>query len=108
MHAIILVYVVYLHTLYAHTCSEVTSSQPVHHREAGEGVDSAGAVNSFTQPSRFDELIIGTQIPCTPGASQVSLQQCHIARMHVSRCRAFYFYKWKGLQPPPNISYFAD
>lgn len=26
---------------------------------------------SFTQPSRFDELIIGTQVPCTPGASQV-------------------------------------
>ena len=29
------------------------------------------AIESFTQPSRFDELIIGTQIPCTPGASQV-------------------------------------
>ena len=26
---------------------------------------------SFTQPSRFDELIIGTQVACTPGASQV-------------------------------------
>ena len=51
--------------------SEVTSSQPVGLREAGEGVDSAEAVISFTQPSRYDELIIGTQIPCTPGASQV-------------------------------------
>lgn len=60
--------------------SEVTSSQPVHcHGDGGgtEGVDGAAAgggvaIESFTQPSRFDELIVGTQIPCTPGASQVS------------------------------------
>ena len=48
--------------------SEATASQPVHR---GEGVDGVMGVESFTQPSRFDELIIGTQIPCTPGASQV-------------------------------------
>lgn len=53
------------------------SSQPVHKSDGdGGNVDSAGArgavvVESFTQPSRFDELIVGTQIPCTPGASQV-------------------------------------
>ena len=34
--------------------------------------DGGVAIESFTQPSRFDELIIGTQIPCTPGASQVN------------------------------------
>ena len=41
----------------------------------GDGTPSeyGGGVSrgSFTQPSRFDELIIGTQVPCTPGASQV-------------------------------------
>lgn len=57
--------------------SEVTSSQPVHKSDIdGGNVDGVGAggaviVESFTQPSRFDELIVGTQIPCTPGASQV-------------------------------------
>ena len=56
--------------------SVVTSSQPVHcHGDSGSGesVDAGHAVSveSFTQPSRFDELIVGTQIPCTPGASQV-------------------------------------
>ena len=59
--------------------SEVTSTQPVHcHGDegSGKGVDGGHAVSveSFTQPSRFDELIVGTQIPCTPGASQV--RQC--------------------------------
>jgi hypothetical protein len=61
-----------------HLCdSEVISSQPVHKSDTdGDNVASIGArgaviVESFTQPSRFDELIIGTQIPCTPGASQV-------------------------------------
>ncbi len=62
----------------------MTSSQPVSaHRLStsegdgrdggGEGVDGGGgvAIESFTQPSKFDELIVGTQIPCTPGASQV-------------------------------------
>lgn len=59
--------------------SEVMSSQPVHKSDGdgdGGNIDSVGArgavvVESFTQPSRFDELIVGTQIPCTPGASQV-------------------------------------
>ena len=56
----------------------MVSSQPVHKSDTdSDNVDSVGArgamiVESFTQPSRFDELIIGTQIPCTPGASQVS------------------------------------
>ena len=55
----------------------MVSSQPVHKSDTdSDNVDSVGArgamiVESFTQPSRFDELIIGTQIPCTPGASQV-------------------------------------
>lgn len=59
--------------------SEVTSSQPVHSHDAGgscvDGVegDKNVIIESFTQPSRFDELIIGTQIPCTPGASQVHI-----------------------------------
>ena len=72
--------------------SEVTASQPVvssHHEqtdgagglsegEVGEGgVGGNGvAVESFTQPVRNDELIIGTQIPCTPGASQVHTATC--------------------------------
>ncbi|XP_064398553.1 serine/threonine-protein kinase Chk1-like [Halichondria panicea] len=56
------------------TGSEATASQPVHHREGGEGVDGVVGVESFTQPSRFDELIVGTQIPCTPGASQTPFQ----------------------------------
>ena len=34
-------------------------------------VDGVVTPESFTQPSRFDELIIGTQVACTPGASQV-------------------------------------
>ena len=53
--------------------SEVTSSQPACTTEGARGVDATVAMNSFTQPSRFDELIIGTQIPCTPGASQVCM-----------------------------------
>ena len=68
----------YSYSLYP--ISEVTSSQPVHFHgndESGEGIDGADtghvvSIESFTQPSRFDELIVGTQIPCTPGASQVN------------------------------------
>ena len=57
--------------------SVITSSQPVtgHTIESTDGsndIQGHSVVESFTQPSRFDELIIGTQIPCTPGASQVS------------------------------------
>ncbi len=29
------------------------------------------ARGSFTQPTKFEELLVGTQVPCTPGASQV-------------------------------------
>ena len=61
-----------MHHYYTH--SEVTSSQPVNIHSSGfevEMVDGAAAIESFTQPSRFDELIVGTQVPCTPGASQV-------------------------------------
>jgi len=39
-----------------------------------EAVDSLwGCITrgSFTQPVKFEELIVGTQVPCTPGASQV-------------------------------------
>ena len=28
-------------------------------------------MESFTQPSTFDEIVLGTQVSCTPGASQV-------------------------------------
>lgn len=53
-------------------CSIVTSSQPATTTDVEPADSNATAtVESFTQPSRFDELIIGTQIPCTPGASQV-------------------------------------
>ena len=54
--------------------SEVTSSQPVtaHPRSgSGDTVDGGVVIESFTQLSRYDELIIGTQVPCTHGASQV-------------------------------------
>ncbi len=66
-----------------HACSEATASQPVHHREGGEGVDGVVGVESFTQPSRFDELIVGTQIPCTPGASQVPLCKCSVCLHYI-------------------------
>ena len=59
------------------------SSQPVHTDNVAEGIDGAAieagiSIESFTQPSKFDELIIGTQIPCTPGASQVSYGLWHM------------------------------
>ena len=43
-------------------------------------------LESFTQPSRFDELIIGTQVPCTPGASQVIQQSIFVS------CTTVYFF----------------
>ena len=68
-------------SLLSSSVNQVTSSQPVTAHSDGvrgesEGVDGGegegSTVESFTQPSRFDELIVGTQVPCTPGASQVS------------------------------------
>ena len=55
----------------------MVSSQPTPGEDFTDGCDAATGgvlVESFTQPSRFDELIIGTQIPCTPGASQASFK----------------------------------
>lgn len=59
-------------------CSVVTSSQPVRGVDSCDSTDDSTTtvrvvIESLTQPSRFDELIIGTQIPCTPGASQVNI-----------------------------------
>ena len=47
------------------------SSQPVNAHCEDVGGDGKVTVESFTQPSTFDEIVLGTQIPCTPGASQV-------------------------------------
>ena len=47
-------------------------------KDTEEAVDSIWSCitrGSFTQPAKFEELIVGTQVPCTPGASQV----CSIA-----------------------------
>ena len=60
----------------------MTSSQPAPRccasTDAGGGGDDVDvadsvqlAVGSFTQPAHYDELVLGTQVPCTPGASQV-------------------------------------
>ena len=67
--------------------SEVTSSQPVtsHLNDTTADMEDGGvAIESFTQPSRFDELIIGTQIPCTPGASQVTVIHCALVWVYVA------------------------
>jgi len=54
----------------------VTSSQPVA-LDNSEVLLKAAGTDCFTQPSCYDELIIGTQIPCTPGCSQAPFQ--HLA-----------------------------
>jgi serine/threonine-protein kinase Chk1 len=56
---------------------EVTSSQPAHRHDNSSLVDGDAVSNTeyFTQPSCFDELIVGTQLPCTPGASQTPFQR---------------------------------
>ena len=78
---------------------EVTSSQPAlppqdHHSQVDSAADGT-VTEFFTQPSCFDELIVGTQLPCTPGASQVSghthththtLTQTH-THTHMHTCR---------------------
>jgi hypothetical protein len=58
------------------THSDIPSSLPV----GREGVDGGGgevgvAFESFTQPSRYDELVISTQVPCTPGATETPVQR---------------------------------
>ena len=56
--------------------SDVVSSQPVNAHCEDVGGDGKVTVESFTQPSTFDEIVLGTQIPCTPGASQALLVLC--------------------------------
>lgn len=55
--------------------SDVVSSQPVNVHCEGEDRDGKVMVESFTQPSTFDEIVLGTQISCTPGASQSLFQR---------------------------------
>ena len=78
------------------TFSVVTSSQPVRGESADltdDNKDGHALVESLTQPSKFDELIIGTQLPCTPGASQVLLPFIYYIMymyiMFVSTCTLF-------------------
>ena len=56
--------------------SDVVSSQPVNAHCEDVGGDGKVTVESFTQPSTFDEIVLGTQKPCTPGASQVCVCVC--------------------------------
>ena len=84
MYCVYIYVYVYIHMYLSHTHSEVSSSLPNRSHSTsstggadGEGVDGEGVevtVESFTQPTRYDELVIGTQVPCTPGASQVQVQ----------------------------------
>ena len=67
------------------TVTDFTDDQPDSSTEEGQEVvaketdaeDGAFgfcvARGSFTQPTKFEELIVGTQVPCTPGASQVCM-----------------------------------
>eukprot|EP00731_Ephydatia_muelleri_P007103 Em0003g1351a len=55
--------------------SDVVSSQPVNAHCEDVGGDGKVTVESFTQPSTFDEIVLSTQIPCTPGASQSLFQR---------------------------------
>ena len=73
MHALLGI-ISYCLSLYHFHCSDmVPSSLPVG-REGVDGGEVVGmAVESFTQPSRYDELVISTQVPCTPGASEVNV-----------------------------------
>lgn len=65
--------------MYLHTCmsivpvhSEISSSLPDPHGHEGvDGSEVAVTVESFTQPTSYDELVISTQVPCTPGATEV-------------------------------------
>ena len=80
MYCVYTVYTMQMYLSHTYTYSEVSSSLPNRSHSTsstgGEGVDGEGVevtVESFTQPTRYDELIIGTQVPCTPGASQVQV-----------------------------------
>ena len=52
----------------------VTSSQPVI-LDNSEVLLKAAGTDCFTQPSCYDELIIGTQVSCTPGGTQAPFQR---------------------------------
>lgn len=52
----------------------VTSSQPVILDNTDVLLKAAGT-DCFTQPSCYDELIIGTQVSCTPGGTQAPFQR---------------------------------
>ena len=52
----------------------VTSSQPVILDNSDVLLKAAGT-DCFTQPSCYDELIIGTQVSCTPGGTQAPFQR---------------------------------
>ena len=68
--------------------SDVASSQPANIHCEGEDVGGDGkvTVESFTQPSTFDEIVLGTQVPCTPGASQVCVCVCVRACTYMYVC----------------------
>lgn len=55
--------------------SDIPSSLP--HPMGRDTVDGEVGVTmeSFTQPSRYDELVISTQVPCTPGATETPVQR---------------------------------
>lgn len=72
---------------HSYTHSEISSSLPDPVGRGEEGVDDGslveGAVESFTQPTRYDELLISTQVPCTPGATEVYYHDLHFVHIHI-------------------------
>lgn len=72
---------------HSYTHSEISSSLPDPVGRGEEGVDDGslveGAVESFTQPTRYDELVISTQVPCTPGATEVYYHDLHFVHIHI-------------------------
>jgi hypothetical protein len=81
------------------THSDIPSSLPV----GREGVDGGGgevgvAFESFTQPSRYDELVISTQVPCTPGATEVLCGECSKHPLELKHGGGYIHSKYTGLQ----------